>query len=150
MTGTFAWPVRVYYEDTDAQGIVYFANYFKFAERARTEWLRHRGVDQTALRETAHRLFVVKSTSAEFHRPARYDDRLWVTTRVVERGGARFRLRQEVLRAGVGAERTDAPALIDTHQHERLWGSDVVVACLDARTMKPARLPALDLGDPVE
>ena len=46
MTGTFAWPVRVYYEDTDAQGIVYFANYFKFAERARTEWLRHRGVDQ--------------------------------------------------------------------------------------------------------
>lgn len=150
MSGTFAWPVRVYYEDTDAQGIVYFANYFKFAERARTEWLRYRGVDQAALREHASRLFVVTSTTAQFYRPAQHDDLLWVTASLRSRGGVRFRLRQDIFRADGAGPPRDAGALIDTTQYERLWGSDVDVACLDARTMKPARLPALDLGDPDE
>ncbi len=66
MTEPFAWPIRVYYEDTDAQGVVYYANYFRFMERARTEWLRALGVDQVALMQNERRIFVVTETNAEF------------------------------------------------------------------------------------
>jgi acyl-CoA thioester hydrolase len=70
----FTWPVRVYYEDSDAQGLVYFANYFKFMERARTEWLRSLGVEQDVLLYEKRRFFVVVDTQADFLQPARFND----------------------------------------------------------------------------
>ena len=84
--GPFGWPVRVYWEDTDAGGIVFYANYLKFFERARTEWLRHLGVEQQKLREQVGGMFVVTGTQLRYHRPARLDDLLLVTARVTESG----------------------------------------------------------------
>jgi acyl-CoA thioester hydrolase len=75
----FQWPVRVYWEDTDAGGIVFYANYLKFFERARTEWLRSMGVAQQRLRETHGGMFVVSETTLKYHLPARLDDELLVT-----------------------------------------------------------------------
>lgn len=96
--GAFFFPVRIYYEDTDAAGVVYNANYLKFAERARTEWLRSIGVEQDAmLRETGVG-FVVAHISIDFKRPARLDDLLWVETRLQELGKVRMCMRQ-IIRA---------------------------------------------------
>ena len=75
----FEWPVRVYYEDTDSQGVVYYANYFRYMERARTEWLRSLGVDQLQLLNEERRMFVVTATSAEFVVPAKFNDQVVVT-----------------------------------------------------------------------
>ena len=92
---TFCWPVRVYWEDTDAGGIVFYANYLKFFERARTEWLRSLGVQQQRLREETGGMFVVSGTELRYHRPARLDDLLQVTARVGELGRASMTLQQE-------------------------------------------------------
>jgi acyl-CoA thioester hydrolase len=75
----FEWPIRVYYEDTDAQGVVYYANYFRFMERARTEWLRALGVNQEKMLNEERRMFVVTKTELEFIVPARFNDELIVT-----------------------------------------------------------------------
>lgn len=75
----FEWPIRVYWEDTDAGGIVFYANYLKFFERARTEWLRALGIGQQVLREQTGGMFVVSETTLKYHRPARLDDELVVT-----------------------------------------------------------------------
>ena len=80
----FEWPVRVYYEDTDAQGVVYYANYFRFMERARTEWLEVLGVNHVALMQEENRILVVSETQAKFIEPARLSDSLVVT---IGRGG---------------------------------------------------------------
>lgn len=93
--------LRVYYEDTDLAGIVYYANYLKFIERARTEWVRALGVDQGALKRDAGIVFAVRRVEADYLRPARFDDLLRVTTALVELGGARIVLDQAVWR---GAE----------------------------------------------
>ena len=100
MTHVFA--LRVYYEDTDLAGIVYYANYLKFIERARTEWVRGLGVDQTALRAAQGLVFAVRRVEADYLRPARFDDALQVQTRVFAVTGARITLDQAVWR---GAER---------------------------------------------
>ncbi|MEO1036165.1 MAG: tol-pal system-associated acyl-CoA thioesterase [Pseudomonadota bacterium] len=126
-TAEFRWPVRVYYEDTDAQGIVYYANYLKFLERARTEWLRAQGVDQPALRE-ADRLFVVTRIETDYLIPARYDDELQATVTLAERRRASFVLRQRVVASHD-----------DTIAHCR---AVVTIAFLQASSMRPARLPA--------
>ena len=84
----FVWPVRIYWEDTDAGGIVFYANYLKFFERARTEWLRSLGLNQQALREETGGMFVVSDTRVRYHRPARLDDVLHVTASVQEAGRA--------------------------------------------------------------
>ena len=84
----FNWPVRIYWEDTDAGGVVFYANYLKFFERARTEWLRSLGIEQQALRASTGGMFVVSETSVKYHRPARLDDQLLVTARVLETGRA--------------------------------------------------------------
>ena len=84
----FEHPVRVYWEDTDAGGIVFYANYLKFFERARTEWLRALGVGQQALRQATGGMFVVSETSIKYHRPAQLDDLLRVTARLAEGGRA--------------------------------------------------------------
>lgn len=91
-------PVRVYYEDTDAGGIVYHANYLKFAERARSEWVRALGLDQKRLREERGLIIVVRRMEVDFLRPALYDDLLEVTTTLRGLGGARIELDQAVLR----------------------------------------------------
>jgi acyl-CoA thioester hydrolase len=95
-------PVRVYYEDTDLAGIVYYANYLKFIERGRSEWVRALGIDQAALKATLGLVFAVRRVEADYLRPARFGDDLTVTTRLREMGGARIVVEQEVLR---GAER---------------------------------------------
>ena len=85
-TPLFGWPLRVYWEDTDAGGIVFYANYLKFFERGRTEWLRSLGIGQQHLRETTGGMFVVSETTVKYHRPARLDDELIVTAALREAG----------------------------------------------------------------
>jgi len=94
------FPVRVYYEDTDMAGIVYHANYLKFIERARSEWVKGMGIDQNALREHEGVVFVIRRIEADFRASARFDDELVVQTRVHSVGGVRLVLHQEVQRAG--------------------------------------------------
>jgi len=120
----FAWPVRVYYEDTDAGGVVYYANYLKFAERARTEWLRAMGFEQTELGERHGIVFVVRSVAVEYLAPARFNDELRVTVELIKVGAGQIDLVQRVLRGdGVLAMVT------------------VKVACVGLRTMRPTRIP---------
>lgn len=124
---TFSWPVRVYFEDSDAQGLVYYANYFKFMERARTEWIRALGVEQDVLLEQQRRLFVVVETQAEFVQPARFNDQLVVTAALLERARASFLLEQRIHR-----DRLDG---------DLICRGTTRAAFLNADTMKPARLP---------
>lgn len=123
----FAWPVRVYYEDSDAQGLVYFANYFKFMERARTEWLRSLGVEQDVLLYREKRCFVVVDTQADFLRPARFNDELVVTASLSELARASFLIEQQIFRGGVGGD--------------LICRGTTRAAYLDAETLRPARLP---------
>lgn len=130
----FAWPVRVYYEDTDAQGLVYYANYFRFMERARTEWLRALGVEQDQLLRERRRLFVVVDTQAEFVKPAKFNDQLVVTVRPLGQARASFELEQLVFRNSLDGE--------------LLIRGTTRAACLDADTLKPARLPFSLMKEP--
>ena len=123
----FSWPVRVYYEDSDAQGLVYFANYFKFMERARTEWLRSLGVEQDVLLREERRLFVVVDTQAEFLKPARFNERLLVTVGLTGLARASFSMQQKIF--------------LESLDGELLCRGTVRAAYLDADTLKPARLP---------
>jgi acyl-CoA thioester hydrolase len=94
----FEWPVRVYWEDTDAGGIVFYANYLKFFERARTEWLRSLGIEQGALRERTGGMFVVSQTSLRYLHPARLDDELCVTAELVKAGRSSLWIEQQARR----------------------------------------------------
>ena len=94
------FPVHVYYEDTDLAGIVYYANYLKYIERARTEWVRGLGVDQTKLKKADGIVFAVRRVEADYLMPARFDDALEVETTVEQVTGARIVLKQDVLRDG--------------------------------------------------
>ena len=96
MESKFTFPIRVYWEDTDGGGIVYYANYLKFAERARTEWLRSLGYDQTALRDERGILFVVRECRVKYKHPARLDDELTVTVRVANATKHKLLLQQEI------------------------------------------------------
>jgi acyl-CoA thioester hydrolase len=120
----------VYWEDTDAGGIVFYANYLKFFERARTEWLRALGVAQQALREQTGGIFVVSQTDVRYHRPARLDDQLFVTVCLVETGRASLTIRQQVLL------QTDA-------QDTVLCEGIIRVGWVDAITFKPTRFPSI-------
>lgn len=124
----FAWPVRVYYEDTDAQGLVYFANYFKFMERARTEWLRNLGVEQDELLYGQRRHFVVIETSAEFLKPAKFNDELVATARLVGLTRATFLIEQNIYRTSLDGE--------------LLCKGMTKAAYVNADTQKPVRVPA--------
>ncbi len=124
--GEHHWWVRVYWEDTDAGGIVYYANYLKFFERARTEWLRQLGLGQQALRDRLGGMFVVSEAQVRYLRPARLDDRLRIVTTTTELGRATVTLAQR-------AEHDDG-TLLCTGQVRIGW--------VDAATLRPARLPA--------
>ncbi|MEM9056030.1 MAG: tol-pal system-associated acyl-CoA thioesterase [Pseudomonadota bacterium] len=127
---TFHWPVRVYYEDTDVGGVVYYANYLRFMERARTEWLRALGIDQQRLLEKERLMFVVTRASVDYQRPARFDDELDVTVEVENNMRTNLELRQRVTRND------------DSGQHTVLCEGLVRVACVSAESLRPRRLPA--------
>jgi acyl-CoA thioester hydrolase len=124
MEPSFAFTIRVYYEDTDAVGVVYHANYVKFLERARTEWLRSLGIEQNALAQSHGVIFVVRSAAIEFLKPARFDDVIDVEVRVTARGGASVTFAQTIQRAD-----------------ELLCQAEVRVAALNAATLAPCALP---------
>lgn len=120
----FSIPVRVYYEDTDAAGVVYYANYLRFMERARTDWLRSLGIDQAKLSVEGNVVFAVHSCKIEYLKPARLDDGLRVTVGVRRLGGVSVLFDQTVERDGVV-----------------LCRGEVKVACLHARTFSPVEVP---------
>ena len=128
MQADFHWPVRVYYEDTDAGGIVFYANYLKFFERARTEWLRATGVGQQLLLETHGVIFVVKSATVDYHAPAQLDDELKLTVVVRRLGRASVQFSQEAWRTN-----GDKPELLAT--------GEIKVGCVDANTYRPSVIP---------
>ena len=122
----FRWPVRVYWEDTDAGGVVYHASYLRFLERARTEWLRALGVDQFALKHDRGLAFLVRDMQIDFLRPALLDDELAITVCVMQRRAASILFTQTVVRA-------DGTCLIR---------ANVRIACVDMLHMRPAQVPA--------
>ena len=124
MPSAFTWTVRVYYEDTDAGGIVFYANYLKFFERARTEWLRALEVNQHALLEQHGALFVVKNTSVDYHAPAKLDDVLKLSLMIEKLGPASVQFVQQAWRD-------------DT----LLTSARVKVACVDSLSLRPSALP---------
>ena len=124
MPSVFTWPVRIYYEDTDAGGIVFYANYLKFFERARTEWLRAAGIGQQELLDQQGAVFVVRSADVDYHAPARLDDQLTLTLSIEKLGRASVRFVQQAWRG-----------------EQLLTSANVKVGCVDAATMRPRSLP---------
>jgi acyl-CoA thioester hydrolase len=123
----FSWLIRVYWEDTDAGGVVYHASYLRFLERARSEWLRSLGVSQHALRAESDVVFAVRSVRMEFLAPARLDDELTASVELTERGRASLTFRQQLVRV------SDARVLVE---------AEVRAACLTASGFRPRALPA--------
>ncbi len=128
MSTAFRWPVRVYYEDTDTGGIVFYANYLKFFERARTEWLRAAGIGQQQLAAETQRMFVVKSTAIDYHAPAKLDDCLEITVEIEKLGRASVNFRQEAWLDSAGE-----PLL--------LCSGSIRVGCVDTQSLRPATIP---------
>ncbi len=126
----FIWPVRVYYEDTDSGGVVYYANYLKFMERARTERLRALGFEQDRLRAEQGILFTVHSVQVDFHKPARFNDALEVSAAVSGRRRASLTFDQQVCRQG---------------ETSPLCSGKVRIACVDAGSFRPSPIPRIVL-----
>lgn len=124
MSSLFTWPVRVYYEDTDAGGIVYYANYLKFFERARTEWLRAAGVGQQLLLDEHGAGFVVRSARIDYHAAARLDDEIVLTLAITKFGRASVVFSQQALRG-----------------EQLLAAAEVKVGCVDLATLRPRAFP---------
>ena len=128
MPAVFQHPVRVYWEDTDAGGVVFYANYLKFFERARSEWLRALGVGQQALRDTTGAIFIVTETSVRYRAPARLDDELRVTVLLRQRGAASMIIAQQAWRGAVGVGTL-------------LAEGEIRIGCVDHGTFRPRRIP---------
>lgn len=122
----FCLPVRVYYEDTDAGGVVYHANYVRYLERARTDWLRQGGIEQRALTAREGIVFAIRRMHLDFLAPARLDDLLDVSCVLTRRGAASLEFSQDVVRAS---------------DQMRLIAATVKAACLDAASFKPRPIP---------
>jgi acyl-CoA thioester hydrolase len=120
----FSWPVRVYYEDTDSAGVVYYANYLRFLERARTEWLRALGFEQNELAATHQVVFVVRSVAIEYLKPSLFNDTLQVTVELAKVGASQILVAQRVLRDG-----------------EELATAEVRLVCVDAAAFRPVKIP---------
>ena len=127
-TVIFRQALRVYWEDTDAGGVVFYANYLKFFERARTEWLRALGVGQQALRDATGAIFVVTDTQVRYRAPARLDDELHITVALRARGSASMTITQQAWRGGVD----DGTLLAE---------GDIRIGCVDHGTFRPRRIP---------
>jgi acyl-CoA thioester hydrolase len=123
--GHFRWPLRIYWEDTDAGGVVFYANYLKFFERARTEWLRSLGCSQQALRDQTGVIFIVTDTAVRYLQPARLDDEIEVSVTLAEAARVRLTLDQTAWRGST-----------------RLAEGRIRVACVNAASFKPCALPA--------
>jgi acyl-CoA thioester hydrolase len=132
MTATerFAWTLRVYWEDTDAGGLVFYANHLKFFERARTEWLRSLGFSQERLRSEQTCMFIVTDTALRYLRPARLDDLLTITVGVRDAGRASMALLQQAWRPHIG------PGA------ELISECTIRIACVHTLTLRPRRIPA--------
>jgi acyl-CoA thioester hydrolase len=128
MDSSFIWPVRVYYEDTDTGGVVFYANYLKFFERARTEWLRASGISQQALTDSHRVMFVVKSTAVDYHAPAKLDDELKLSVVVERLGRASVHFVQEAWR-----EEDTRPQLLAVGR--------IKVGCVNVDTFRPCPIP---------
>jgi acyl-CoA thioester hydrolase len=129
-TAPFAHPIRIYWEDTDAGGIVFYANYLKFFERARTEWLRALGFGQQVLRDESGGMFVVSETAVKYHSPARLDDTLIVTAELQTSGKASLTIAQRAY-------------LREEDQPDRLLAEGTIrLGWVDSTTLKPGRIPA--------
>jgi acyl-CoA thioester hydrolase len=122
----FYWSVRIYWEDTDAGGVVYHANYLRFMERARSEWLRAGGVDQSQLKADTGLAFMVRDMQLDFLKSARLDDELTVSVSVKERRSASILFGQDIVRSADG---------------QLLLRAQLRVACVDTRSMRPAQIP---------
>ena len=120
----FLWPIRVYYEDTDAGGVVYHANYLKFMERARSEWLRSLGIEQDELREQNGVIFAILSAQVDYLLPAKFNDELLVSSEVIKKGKASITIEQEIVR--------------DT---QVLCQGIIKVATLDGKSFRPKAMP---------
>jgi acyl-CoA thioester hydrolase len=121
----FNWEVRVYYEDTDAAGVVYHSNYLKYMERARTEWLRTAGYSQRTLVTGAGVVFVVATLNVDFLMPARFDEMLNVHSTITSTGGSKIVFRQSIF----------------SISGELKCRGDVQIVCVDPETFKPKRIP---------
>ena len=122
----FLWPIRVYYEDTDAAGVVYYANYLKFMERARTEYVRELGFEQDDLREQENTLFVVRNVSLQLHKPARFNDELEVVSNIQKIARTNLIFKQTIRRAGEEAILSEA---------------EIQVVSVNATSWKPQAIP---------
>ncbi|MCW8900821.1 MAG: tol-pal system-associated acyl-CoA thioesterase [Gammaproteobacteria bacterium] len=120
----FLWPIRIYYEDTDSGGVVYYANYLKFMERARTEWLRAEGFEQDELIAKENVIFAVRSVQADYLSPARFNEKLVISTKVIKKGKASITVEQVVKR-----------------DKDVLCKATIKIACLSADDFKPAIMP---------
>lgn len=120
----FLWPVRIYYEDTDSGGVVYYANYLKFMERARTEWLRAEGFEQDELIAKEGVIFAVRSVQADYLLPAKFNEEIMINTQVIKKGKASITVEQFVKR-----------------EKDVLCKAIIKIACLDATSFKPAVMP---------
>jgi len=123
-TNIFQWPVRVYYEDTDAGGVVFYANYLKFYERARTEMLRARGVEQDELIVNDSVIFVVRSVEVDYLQPAKFNDLVHVSAEISLLKSASIHFQQSIYRG-----------------EDKLSTSNIRIACLDSDTMRPKQIP---------
>ena len=124
MKQNFSWPIRVYYEDTDAGGVVFYANYLRFYERARTEMLRAMGYEQDALIEQDRIIFVVRSVKVDYLKPARFNEMLQVTALIDSVGPASVIFSQQIIRDEIILNR-----------------AEIKIACLDVKTMRPKTIP---------
>ena len=120
----FLWPIRIYYEDTDAGGVVYHTNYLKFMERARTEWLRNLGVEQDELRDNDGVIFAVRSVQVDYFLPAKFNDELLVSSEAIKKGKASISIEQEI-----------------TRNSEVLCKGIIKVASLDDKVFRPKAIP---------
>lgn len=136
----FSWPVRIYWEDTDAGGIVFYANYLKFFERTRTEWLRSMGIEQQRLRDSTGGMFVVIETSTHHHRPARLDDELIVTATLLEIGRASLIIGQQALLKSEH-EKISSPTENAFPNAALLCQGRIRIGWVDAASMRCARIP---------
>ena len=125
MTTEFRWPLRVYIEDTDAGGIVFYVNYLKYMERARTEFMRTHGYGKAAIGMESGLMFVVRRIEVDYRRPAKLDDELIATARIIEQRAAQLTFEQRILRGD-----------------EILCSGRINLACVEQQTLKPQRIPA--------
>ena len=121
----FGWPVRIYHEDTDSGGVVYYANYLRYMERARTEWLRSHGFEQDALRDDHNLQFVVVHASLDYLQPSKFNDLLTVQVDPIQTGRVSITLAQPVYRG----------------EQTLLCRGEVRIACVDCSTLRPTAMP---------